>query len=225
MNRPYIPEDLLEVGDFEVVSNDNGCLVVDNWYKNFEDLYQVVTNLSVPRWKWKEGSRNFVDYYDCRSRLNINYPEGCEEHKVGAYLGQISQLMQNHFQEHRQLSTPNAPNSLLEFNFYKNINQGVSNSMQHYPHVDLEYNLIVFIDKVSSGGTALYRNIDQLDNDESQNLLMDISEYERTVIPAKPNRLVIFSGDTYHGGYIEDHNKYVKDWRITQITFLQVAGT
>ena len=56
MNIPYVPEDLLEIGDYEVVSNENNILVVDNWYKNFEELHQVVTNIPVPRWKWKEGS-------------------------------------------------------------------------------------------------------------------------------------------------------------------------
>ena len=49
MNIPYVPEDLLEIGDYEVVSNENNILVVDNWYKNFEELHQVVTNIPVDR--------------------------------------------------------------------------------------------------------------------------------------------------------------------------------
>jgi hypothetical protein len=214
MNIPYVPEDLLEVGDYQVVSNNNNILVIDDWYKNFDELHQVVTNIPVPRWKWKEGSRNFVDYYDCRPSLNINFPNN---DKIGSFFNHIGDLVQNHLQEQEPFQFVG---NLLDFNFYKNIKQGVPNTMQHHPHTDFKFNCVVYIDKVASGGTALYEKIDGLPNNEDENLLIDISKYEKTIIPAKPNRLVIFPGHIFHGGYIEDHDKYLEDWRINQVFFL-----
>ena len=218
---PYIPEDLLEIGDYEIVSSDNGCLVVDNWYKNYEEMYQLVTNMPVPIWKWSDTSRNFIDYYDCRPELNVNFPD---ERRVMYFFEHMFQLMKEHLQENRPIRSLH-PQRPMVFNLFKNIKQGVSNSMQHHPHIDVSYNAVVYVDKVSSGGTTLYKDINNLRNDETENLLVDVSKYgERITIPAKPNRLVIFPGNVYHGGYIEDHDKYLDNWRINQVNFLETSG-
>lgn len=218
MNIPFIPEDLLEVGDYEVVSCDNDILIVDNWYKNYDQLYEVLSAMPVQRWKWSETGKNFVDYYDCRSVINMHYPS---EHKLDNFLKEVGNVITDNLisevQEFQIIG------GLLEFNFYKNIKENVSNNMQHYPHIDFAYNYIVYLDKVSSGGTALYPNMKALPDGESDNLLFDVSAYDKTVIHAKPNRLVIFPGDTPHGGYIEDHNAYIDNWRMNQVFFLKLS--
>jgi len=109
---------------------------------------------------------------------------------------------------------------LKEFNYFKNNKKNVSNNFQHFPHIDNYYNALVYLDKICSGGTAIY-DMPSIVNTEQYNLLYDISNYSKRVIKAIPNRLVIFNGRQMHGGYIEDHNKYVNNWRFNQVLFFR----
>jgi hypothetical protein len=87
-----------------------------------------------------------------------------------------------------------------------------------HPHVDYYLNCIIYLDKICSGGTAIY-DIKNLDNHEHLNLLYDVSNVPFKLIQAKPNRLVLFNGDRFHGGYISDHTMYETNWRINQVVF------
>ena len=215
MNIPYVPETLLEIGDYKIHSFKDNILIIDDWYKNYDELYEIVTNMPLPRWRCAPDSRNFIDYYDCRPILNINYINVTAANK---YYKEIKARVLEYFNNEKELEVIG---KYLEFNFYKNINKDVPNKFQHHPHTDFEYNCIIHLDKVNSGGTALYKNIKQLSNTEATNVLLDVSNYEKVIIPSKPNRLVIFSGEVYHGGYIENHNDYIDKWRMNQVFFLQ----
>jgi hypothetical protein len=168
--------------------------------------------MPVVRCKWKEGSRNFVDYYDCRPIFPI-HPDRIDYEAAEI----IKSLIKTHFNETRNIVLNN---KVTEFNYYKNKRFNIDRSFQFFPHDDDNYNAIVYLDKVSSGGTAFY-NIPRIENNETLNLLYDVSKFPRMVIKAKPNRLVIFDGTVMHGGFIEDHNKYVNDWRINQVMFFK----
>ena len=118
---------------------------------------------------------------------------------------------------------------IYEFNCFQTLSV-FDTKIQHYPHTDSELNcpddestlnMIVYMDKQESGGTAVY-NGTWLSNDEHLNVLYPVEErfeIER-IIPAKFNRCVIFPGNRIHGAWIEDYNKYTGDsWRFTQATF------
>lgn len=214
MNIPFVPEDLLEINEkYEVVFNNQFMLIVDNWYKNFDQFYNLLNYIPLPRWKWQENGKNFVDYYDCRPVLNLNF---ADTNKLSTFVTTIKKLIAENFKDTNNLILKN---NLLEFNFYKNIKKNVSSDLQHFPHVDYNYNCVVYFDKISSGGTAIYPDLKNLENKESYNLLHDISKYKKILIQSKPNRMAIFKGHFYHGGFIENHNDYVDDWRMNQILF------
>lgn len=214
MNIPFIPEDLLEINEnYKVVFNNDLMLIVDDWYKNFDQFYDLLRQAPLPRWKWQEGGKNFVDYYDCRPLFNLNFPD---HKKINRFVATLKELIAEKFNDTNNLELEN---NLLEFNFYKNIKKNVSSDLQHFPHVDFKYNCIVYFDKICSGGTAIYPDLKNLQNTESYNLLHNISNYKRILIQSKPNRLVIFKGNFYHGGFIQNHNDYVDDWRMNQILF------
>jgi hypothetical protein len=169
--------------------------------------------MPLPIWKPSSGSKNFVDYYDCRPCLT--HPWLNPSHFN--FYEEILLLVKKFF----NCNTARIRNSLFEFNFYKNIKKGLSNNLQFFPHSDgTTFNCIIYFDTVSSGGTALYPEIKYLENTERSNLLYDVSKFKRTIIPARPNRLVIFDGSVYHGGFIENHNSYVSNWRKNQVIFL-----
>ena len=213
MNIPYIPEQLLEINeDINPVFLDRGIIIVDNWYKHFDLFQQVVKTLPAARWKWSDQGRNFKDYYDCRSKLSCNF---LNVDNIKSF-ETIKNLIKYYFRIDEQLVLKNNP---FDFNIYKNIKKDIPNKLQHHPHIDHYFNCIVYFDDVSSGGTAIYKDIDKLENNEHINLLYDVSKLNYKLIKAVPNRLAIFPGTVYHGGYIDDHNQYVDNWRINQVLF------
>jgi len=206
---PYEPNKLFEVGNFKVEKSGD-VLIVDNWYKNYEDIFDLLQNTPVPIWK-KEVGRNFVDYYDCRPILNFNF---LDVEKMNCVM-MLRNLIKKHFIITSELKMVNR---VFEFNYFKHIKFGVSSNLQHHPHVDHTFNALVYLDKVCSGGTAIYDYFCG-DNNEHLNLLFDVSNHSKTLIEAKPNRLVVFNGLRPHGGFISDHDEYVDSWRINQVMF------
>ena len=90
--------------------------------------------------------------------------------------------------------------------------------------------MVVYLDKISSGGTALYYETDEKmmqhmkdagDGDLETYNLMDISGLNFEVLQSKPNRCVIFDGNIWHGMYVEDHDKYRDEWRFNYCQFLE----
>lgn len=213
MSLAYVVDDLFEThDDYNIVSYNNGILIVDNWYKNYDSIIEILMNTPVPRWKWTEGSRNFVDYYDCRHMIPVFWSTNKTKQNLQPYYKLLSTFF--------NINTFNITNNLYEFNYYKNIKSNVPNTLQHFPHVDYDINCLIYLDKICSGGTAIYE-INSLFNEEEKNLLFDISGFGKEVIQSKPNRMVMFSGKRYHGGYIKNHNSYINNWRINQVLFFK----
>lgn len=214
MITPYNPDDVFELNaNYNVVSFEDEVLVIDNWYKNYDEITNILFNTPVPRWKWTEGSHNFKDYFDCRLILPVHF----FTEKTNEHLREYVRLLDKFY----GVSYATLVNSVYEFNYYKNIKADVGNALQHHPHVDYTFNCIIYLDNISSGGTAIYDLAEPLENKEHENLLFNVSKLPKKIIPAKPNRLVIFKGNKYHGGYIQDHNKYLNDWRINQVIFFE----
>lgn len=218
MIKPIVPENLLEVGNYKIVSSEDDILVVDDWYKNFDELYDIVTNIPAPRWKWSDEGRNFKDYYDCRTRINFNFTD---TRKIDLFLNEIKLLINTKFNLKYPINQIKPRTGYLEFNLFKNLKKDVPQNLQHTPHIDgnddKSFNCIIYIDKICSGGTALYRKYYNNINDEHMNLLTDVSSHEKLILQAKQNRMVIFNSNIYHGGYIRNHNDYLCDWRINQV--------
>lgn len=221
MISPFMFDDIFEVSDKLTAKYENGIITVDNFYKNFEKLYSVLQNMAVPNWKLSSTSRNFKDYYDCRPVIlngnagasTSNVPKNDATKRVFEI---ATKLMEERLSRKGTIRDFNA-----EFNYFKHINLPKNNNMQFYPHYDSPIAAIIYLDKVCSGGTALYHDLKagEMKNLEHHNLMYDVSKLKKQIIPAKPNRLVIFPGGTMHGGYIEDHSKYLNDWRINQVMF------
>jgi hypothetical protein len=212
MITPYIPDELFEVNTNAKIKFEDDVIIIDDYYKNYGDMHNVLTNMYVPRWKWSKQGRNFKDYYDCRPLLSNRESNKNES---------LTDLIYDLYKEHKPIRIFNP--SIHDFNYLKHIQNIPDNNKQFYPHADTPYASIIYLDKICSGGTAFY-DIQELDNKEHEALFFDVSGFNKKIINAKPNRHIIFRGDQYHGGYIEDHNKYVKDWRINQVIFYNYAS-
>lgn len=208
---PYSTEELLEINDFCKPYFANGIIVVDDVYKNYEKIHSMLQNMPVAKWKTSSTSKNFIEYYDCRATLAS--PFVVKENVA------IVKLIKNLIKEYFNQDNTLLENDILDFGFYKNIKKDVPNFLQHFPHKEDSFNCLVYIDKICSGGTALFDTDQHIVNQEHVHVLCDVSMYPIDLITARPNRLVIFPGNTYHGAFIENHNLYVDNWRIVQLMF------
>jgi hypothetical protein len=119
--------------------------------------------------------------------------------------------------------------ALYEVNCFQTINV-FDPKMQHYPHIDsplgtpdemTTLNLIIYLDKIENGGTAIYEGA-WLENREHESLLYPVEDDMdlEQVVPHKFNRGIVVAGNRLHGAYIEDYNKYSGDnWRFSQVLF------
>ena len=229
--NPIIPRRLFEVNpDVSMNSFDDEILIMDNFYKNYDEIYEFLSGATVdilndPGPDAEEWSRNFVDYYQCR-------PSFFHKDRFMPNINAIKQIIKNYYSLAKEPLFCSDRSGPYEFNFFKFINIP-SQKIQAIPHLDFQsesvvYNSIVYLDRISSGGTAIYANagkVESLINDAfSKEHLMagiDVSSLKMKLIRSKPNRLVVFKGNRYHNGYIESHRKYQQDWRISQVMFFK----
>jgi hypothetical protein len=217
MIRPVKIEEIFQLNPDAVIEYHKDYVVIDNFYKDYDTIIDLLENCPAESWKQTDHSRNFIDYYDCRLLFANWQPNPV---LVEKRLGWISQFV-------CQLLNLNSINieQSFQFNMFKHIKKGVSVSKQHHPHYDNGMiNVLVYLDRQSNGGTALYEDY-LIENREATNLIVDISKFKvKEIIPAKPNRCVIFDGRILHGAYIEDNSVYEDNWRITQATILTIPN-
>jgi len=216
MPIPFVVEDTFRLNPNSKISYHENYVCIDDFYANIEGIQDLFENMYVESWKMSKWSRNFIDYYDCRPCF-ANW-EPIKE-KIDSRLEPINSLICNMLETSGIELERN-----ISFNVFKHKKQNVPNTMQHHPHYDTNMvNILVYIDKFADGGTCLYKNKEVV-NKEASTLLVDTSEYEvLEIIPAKPNRCVIFNGNQLHGAYIENNNTYYDNWRITQATIVKYA--
>lgn len=215
MPIPFNIEDTFKLNNEAKADFYENYVIIDNFYEDIERIQNIFKDMHVESWKGHKWSRNFKDYYDCRPFLANHYPEA---EKLEKRLLPLSELIG------RMLQKPTVEiEQCLQFNVFKHIKRDVPIHKQHHPHYDTDkVNILVYIDEFSNGGTALYENQD-MQNREDTNLIIDVREFKMLeVIPAKPNRCVIFNGNQLHGAYIEDNNLYADNWRITQATIVSL---
>jgi len=79
--KPFLFNELFEVRpDLKLslapIQNAIPTVVIDDFLKYPEEARDVVGRAPAANWKHEQGGRNFVDYYDCRLRFPIRYPNG-----------------------------------------------------------------------------------------------------------------------------------------------------
>ena len=208
MTVPYKRADLFEINDsVDIEEKQVGPYKywsISNFYKHAEDIHQMFENSWFPNWKINEQSRNFKDYYDCRNEMAIFSDE------------KSNTFFKNLF-KNSSLSC-----SVLGKHAFTWINTP-SNYFQFPPHYDNSFNVLVYMDKINSGGTAFYEGeLSKTTDYESTDMRFDIKNYDKHVIPSEFNKCVVFDGNILHAGYIDDHQKYSNgNWRYNTVFFFK----
>jgi hypothetical protein len=214
MTTPFIVEELFKLNPNSKITYHTDWVCIDDFYEDIEKIQKAFEHMYVESWKMSQWSRNFKDYYDCRPMF-ANW-EPLQE-MIDARLKPLNKLI-GQLVSWQDVGIEKS----LAFNVFKHKKENLPLTMQHHPHYDTDMlNVLTYIDKHADGGTAIYEDID-VENKEGSNLIIDVSKYKiKEIIPAKPNRCVIFSGNKLHGAYINDNNIYYNNWRITQATIVR----
>ena len=70
---PFLLSEVFAINDelnIEFIQNP-GIIVIDNLFKDWTKIRNLFLETPAPNWKIKEGSRNFIDYYDCRQNIEF----------------------------------------------------------------------------------------------------------------------------------------------------------
>lgn len=217
MPIPFLTNELFELSDKIYPYVEDDVIIIDDVYKNFDQIAFILENSAWPNWKINNNSRNFKDYYDCRGQIKINRPSK----KTLSDIETISNLIKFTYSV-KNVTCLNE--STRKFNIFKHINlPNPDKDMQMYPHIDSKFSAITSFDSICSGGTAVYDLDSSFRNEEMDKemeyLFCDVSNFSKKVIQSKPNRMIIFKASQYHGGYINDHKKYLNDWRMNEVLF------
>ena len=126
------------------------AVVIDNLLKYPERVREVVGATPAGNWKHEQGGRNFVDYYDCRLRFPIRFPN--------SMVAVARQTIAKVFGEETRPSEAS-----VDVNWFMQINE--KRADYAVPHTDMTANVrrsftcIVYLNRPEecSGGTAFFR--------------------------------------------------------------------
>jgi len=205
-----VNEDIFEVNPDSNIIIKEDYIIIDDFYKNYDQVYNICQNMYAPQWKQKVKDRNFIDYYDCRPRINNLYAG--EKH--AKFIWDMKDLIIGAFKLESPVKFLNG--GMYEFTYFKHIQNIPDKNFQITPNVGTPFTAYINIDKICSGGTAYY---EETDTEFTEEMFSDVSKLKKKVIEAKPNRCTIINSNKLHGDYIEDHTKYVDDWKINQVWY------
>lgn len=204
-------EKMFEINeDLKITSADENAIIIDNFYKNYEELHDYIKSIK----KFIRGMYT-TDFDNGRTRLDFHV-------KSKEKLNNIILNLSHQFWGYND----KIEDDDILINSMK-LNVKIPVHVQHWPHVDPGTSGIVYLDKISNGGTVLWEVPDGLDEQYLEETLSFGRSYFRDVsklkmvakIDAVPNRLVILNARKLHGGFIEDKDQYLGQERFQQIVF------
>ena len=186
---------------------ESKIFIVDNFYKNPDEVYDFLFKRDVPLWKIEEKpSFNTIHFID--KRLD-EYDE-----RLTSVIGFLSYLCNQDADSH-EIITNMQRFFKHDFNDNKNC--------YWWPHKDSGYNGIVYFNKDdNTSGTNLYSVKERYDmTDEHFKPWRPKKDFEilKTLEP-KYNRLVFFDGLKFlHGANFPDDRYFGEEYRTNQVFF------
>ena len=237
--KPFMFNDLFEVRPdaklgLEPIRKEIPTIVIDDFLKHPDEARDVIGRAPAANWKHEKGGRNFVDYYDCRLRFPVRYPNSM-----------ISAAQQVIHQIYRVATRP--LDASVDVNWLIQIRD--KRADYAVPHNDVtdkvrrSFTCILYLNRSEecSGGTAFFRF------KKSGSLVLD-EQYVRAIredprlaetgldywsagageswervgaVDMVPGRLLIFPSEYFHAAY-HPKNSFYEFPRLT-LAFWMVA--
>ena len=199
---PILIDEVFAVNDeinIEIIDDD--IIVIDNLFKDWIKVREVFIDAPAFNWRMPKGTRNFIDYYDCRHYFSHEqrYPF------VEAVVKILEHVHKCKFNK-EQLGEKNG----MRTNWFKQIKPRKSDWAQIHRDGNKpgEFTMITFLntEEESSGGTSLFKTIDNQHIDGHTGV-----DYWSSVpreklgkiinIEMKPNRTIIFKSEIPHAAW------------------------
>jgi uncharacterized protein (TIGR02466 family) len=237
--KPFLVNDVFDVSqdlklDLEAIGNEVPTVVIDDFLKNPDQAREVAGSAPAANWKYEKGGRNFVDYYDCRLRFPIRYPN--------TMIGAAQHVIRDVYKV-----TTRPLDASVDVNWFKQIHEKRADFA--FPHNDItekvnrSFTCIAYLNRRDecSGGTAFFRfkKSGSLKLDEAYfKAIQADSKLAETGLdywPAKPQetwelvgtvdmvpgRLLIFPSEYFHAAYHPQDSFY--DFPRLTLAFWMVA--
>ena len=191
----------------EEILLESKIYIIDNFYKNPDEVYDFLFNRDVPLWKIEEKpSFNSIHFID--KRLD-EYDE-----RLTPVIDFLS-LLCNQYADSCNIITNMQRFFKHDFNDYKNC--------YWWPHQDSGYNGIVYFNKDNTSGTNLYSVVKEMNDDFPEHYRpwrpKENFKILKTLEP-KYNRLVFFDGfKFFHGANFPDDRYFGEEYRMNQVFF------
>jgi uncharacterized protein (TIGR02466 family) len=237
--KPFVFDQLFEARtdlrlSLEPIRNEIPTIVIDNFLKHPEEAREVVGSAPAPNWKHEKGGKNFVDYYDCRLRFPIRYPNGM--------IAAAQQVVRKVYEINTRPS-----DASVDVNWFMQIREKRADFA--VPHNDMtdkvqrSFTCIVYLNRREecSGGTAFFRfrkSGSLLLDEPYMRAIRDDSRLAETgldywggaanewwehvgTVDMVPGRLLIFPSEYFHAAY-HPQNSFFEFPRLT-LAFWMVA--
>jgi hypothetical protein len=216
--QPFLYKEVFDLSDQidgnVVFTDTDKILVLNNVFKNFSKLQEIVFSMPVGNWKYDEETRNYIDYYDCR------FPFLAKQEKLFEL---VQQSILQHYGLKTKLSEP------PEVNWFKQIKPKRNNyAVPHQDNYDDNKQFIsclIYLNSLEdcSGGTAIFNKI-------KDDLAIEGVDYwggnpdcwkQLGHIEMKPNRMIIFPAAVYHAAY-HPVDSYYTTPRTTMVFWMEI---
>jgi uncharacterized protein (TIGR02466 family) len=190
--KPFLFNELFEVRkdlrvSLEPIQEKIPTVVIDDFLQKPEEVRDIVGRAPAANWKHERGGKNFVDYYDCRLRFPIRYPN--------SMISTAQQVIQ---QVYKVATRP--ADASVDVNWFMQIKEKRADFA--VPHNDMtdkarrSFTCILYLNRPEecSGGTAFFRF------KKSGSLVLD-EPYVRAI---NADSRLAETGLDYWGGEAED---------------------
>ena len=224
--KPFLLNEVFDVRpdlklSLEAIRDEIPTVVIDDFLKNPEQAREVAGSAPAANWKYEKGGRNFVDYYDCRLRFPIRYPN--------SMIGAAQHVIRDVYK-----ITTRPLDASVDVNWFKQIHEKRADFA--FPHNDItekvnrSFTCIAYLNRREecSGGTAFFRfkksGSLKLDEPYFKAIQADskLAETGLDYWPARPEeswelvgtvdmvpgRLLIFPSEYFHAAYHPQNSFY-----------------
>ena len=190
---PILLDEVFAINDPVHVERIGDCIIIDNFFKDWTKIRNAFIDAPAFNWKMPKGTRNFIDYYDCR-----HFYSHYEGFPFTDFIEKIIKYVWSH--DTRILKHG------MRTNWFKQINPKTSDWAQ--VHNDStrkgEYTMITFLNTLDecSGGTTLFNNLDPIDGHTGATYWSNLKNYGTPLnIEMKPGRTIIFPSEIPHAAW------------------------
>ncbi len=198
---PILIDDVFATNDeFDVEVVDGDIVIIDNMFKDWTKIRNVFIDAPAFNWRMPTGTRNFIDYYDCRQTF-------CHEQKY-PFIVPLNKVLEHVYK--CKFTEILGENNGLRTNWFKQINPKKSDWSQihHDGQIMGEYTMITFLNtkEESSGGTSFFKTMDKryMDGHTGVDYWSKVPKEKLGKIiniEMKPNRTVIFNSQIPHAAW------------------------